>query len=679
MTNTAETASDTPVTVAAGLRPAPRTGAVTAAAATAVAVSVVVLVLGGGIVTDALPGLPARDPLVTWLVPILKLAHDLLAVVTVGLTIAAAFFVDSSNGRVGPQQYRWLRTAGWSAVAWSAVSIAQGFANYGDYLAQSLSTVTPSGLWSYLWTTESGYAYLLTTVLTLVVAVVALNTLSVTGAGFSALLSMAACLPVIFTGHAIASGNHQIAVDSMIFHVIGAVLWFGGLLALLVSRRVSDAAVQRYSALALVAFIAVALSGVVNAATRIYSWNVLFGTAYGIETLGKVAALVVLGGFGLWHRKVTLPKLKTRPALFRRFATIEIFVLAATFGLAPALSRTPPPPVPSVPESKMQAWLGFPMPDAMTPRGVMFEWYPELIIATIGLVAVGVYIAGVVQLRRRGDQWPVMRTVTWTGGWMLAIFVTSSGLAKYSMVIFSAHMVQHMTLNMLVPILLVLGAPITLALRVLPGNKTGRGPRDWLLLILHSRVASFFTHPLIALAIYALSLYMMYFTGLYEWAMRSHAGHLFMLLHFLAAGGVFYWVVIGTDPAPRRVPYPAKILLFFIAVVFHTIFGLVLMMSTDLLAADWFLGLGRADAATLLSEQRAGGGIAWAFSEPPSLIVLIALIWQWSRSEERAGKRMDRLSDRAQEQGRPEDDPHEQYNAYLAKLAEADRKAGLRD
>ena len=672
-------ASDTSVTVAAGLRSAWRTGAVTAAAATAITVSVIVLLLGGGIVTDSLPGLAARDPLVTWLVPILKLSHDLLAVMTVGLAVAAAFFVDSDNGRIGPQQYRWLRTAGWSAVAWVAVSIAQAFANYGDYLAQPLSTITPKGMWSYLWTTESGYAYLLTAVLTLIVAIIALNTLSVTGAGFVAVLSLSACLPVVFTGHAIASGNHQIAVDSMIFHVIGAVLWFGGLVALLVSRRVTDAAVSRYSALALVAFIAVALSGVINAATRIYSWNDLFGTAYGIETLGKVAALIVLGGFGLWHRKVTLPKLKTRPALFRRFAVVEILVLGATFGLAPALSRTPPPPVPDVPDSAMQAWLGFPMPERMTPHGVVLEWYPELVLATLGLTAIGAYIYGVVRLHRRHDTWPIMRTVTWTAGWLLAIFVTSSGLAKYSMVIFSAHMVQHMTLNMLVPILLVLGAPVTLALRVLPGRKTGRGPRDWLLLILHSRVMSVLSHPLVALVIYAFSLYMMYFTGLYEWAMRSHAGHLFMLFHFLAAGGMFYWVIIGIDPTPRRLPYPAKILLFFVAIVFHTIFGLVLMMSTELLAPDWFLGLGRADAATLLAEQRAGGGIAWAFGEPPSLIVLVALIWQWSRSEDRAARRIDRQSDRAQAQGRPEDDPHEQYNAYLARLAEADRKAGLRD
>lgn len=649
-----------------------------AALAAAVVVAVLVLILGGGVITDAVPGLPERDSTVSWLVPMLKLAHDVLAALTVGCLIAAAFFVDGEAGKIRLAAYRWLRVARWTAFTWVLVSVAQGFANYADFLAQDLSSVTPDGLFSYLWHTENGFAYVLTAVLALVVAVIAFNTLTVSGTAFAAVTAIAACLPVVFTGHSASSGSHQIAVDSMLFHVVGAVLWFGGLAALLIARGLPRTAVHRYSRVALVAFCAVAVSGVINAATRIYSWGELFGSAYGREVVLKAVALLILGGFGVWHRRITLPRLDERPKLFRRFAGVELVIMAATFGLAAALSRTPSPPEPQVNESAMQALLGFPMPPPLTAKTLVLDWYPELVICTLAACAVGLYTAGMIRLHRRGDSWPVARWGTWTLGWVLAVCVTSSGMGRYSIVMFSVHMVEHMTLNMLVPILLALGAPITLALRTLRPSKA-RGPREWLLLILHSRVVKAVAHPLVALALYALSLYLMYFTSLFEWAMRSHAGHLYMLFHFLAAGGLFYWLIIGQDPAPRKLPYPAKVLLFFLAIVFHAIFGLTIMQSTDVLAPEWYEALARDWGPSLITDQHTGGGIAWAFGEPPSLIVLIALVWQWSRSEDREAKRFDRRVDRAVAQGHPEDDPHEQYNAYLARLAEADRNAGLRE
>lgn len=648
------------------------------AAVAAVAVAVLVLRLGGGVLTEAVPGLPERDTVVTWLVPLLKLGADVLAAVVIGCLLAAAFFADGQDGRIRPQAYRWLRFGGWSGLAWAVVAFAQAPTNLADTTAQSLSWLTPGTLWNYVIGTENGLAYGLSALLALIAAVVALNTLTVSGSAVATLFAAAAALPTVFTGHATASGNHQLAVDSMIFHVLGALAWTGGLVALLLARKLGAVAARRYSGLALVAFVAVGASGVVNSWTRIHSVADLFGTGYGREVVAKFAALVVLGGFGVWHRRVTLPKLDEAPRLFRRFAAVELLVMAGTFGLAAALARTPSPPQPVVDETAAQSLLGFELPGPITARAVLVDWYPELIICTLAAVAVGLYLAGVVRLRRRGDSWPIARTLLWLAGWGLAVFVTSSGMGKYGMVMFSVHMVQHMTLNMLVPILLVLAAPITLALRAIK-PASARGPREWLLLILHSKFVHAISHPLIALGLYAFSLYMMYFTGLFEWAMRSHAGHLYMLFHFLAAGGLFYWLIIGPDPSPRRIPYPVKVLIFFIAVVFHTIFGLTIMQSSEVIAADWYQALGRDWGDPLLDDQHTGGGIAWAFGEPPSLIVLGALVWQWSRSEERLAKRLDRAADRAAETGNVDDDPHERYNAYLAKLAEADRKAGLRD
>ncbi|GIG70787.1 cytochrome c oxidase assembly protein [Phytomonospora endophytica] len=669
---------DQPRPTAAPRRPLP-TLPLAGALAAAVAVAVVVLRLGGGVNLVPVPGLPVADPVVAWMLPMAKLACDLFAAGTIGCFVAAAFFVRDDEGRIGPQAYRWLRAGALFAVGWVAAALIVLPASLSDLFARPLDAVTFQGLWSFVSDTENGLAYAMTAGIALLAAIVGARTFSTTGAAFAAVLALAAVLPPVFTGHSASAGSHQIAVDSMVLHVLGAVLWVGGLIALLLARRDKADVAARYSRLALFCFAAVALSGVINAATRIDNAGHLFDTAYGRELLFKAVALAALGAFGLWHRTRTLPRLADgRPGPFRRLASVEVLVMGGTFGLAVALGRTPPPPSTDE-ETLARSLLGFDMPAPASAKTLLLDWYPEVLICTIAALAITAYVLGVRRLRKRGDTWPITRTLLWIAGWGLAVFVTSSGMGRYSMVLFSVHMVQHMSMNMLVPILLMLSAPITLALRALKPVKDGRGPREWLVLILHSKAVRFVSNPLIALALYVASLYMMYFTGIFGWAMASHAGHLLMLAHFLAVGSLFFWLLIGPDPAPREVPYPARILMLFVAVAFHAIFGLTIMQSTDLLAADWYTAIARPWGDTPLEDQRAGGGIAWAFGEAPSLVVLIALLIQWSKSEDREGRRLDRAAKRAEETGRPEEDPHEVYNAYLAELAEQDRKAGLRE
>ena len=69
---------------------------------------------------------------------------------------------------------------------------------------------------------------------------------------------------------------------------------------------------------------------------------------------------------------------------------------------------------------------------------------------------------------------------------------------------FSVHMETHMMLSMLAPVLLVLGGPVTLALRALPvaGKDGPPGPREWLLAIVRSPVSRFLTHPVVALVLF---------------------------------------------------------------------------------------------------------------------------------------------------------------------------------
>jgi len=136
---------------------------------------------------------------------------------------------------------------------------------------------------------------------------------------------------------------------------------------------------------------------------------------------------------------------------------------------------------------------------------VFTEWGmdPALFVGTIWVA--GLYLLGVWTLRSRGDRWPVGRTVAFVvGGCGSFYFATQSGLAAYDTTLLSAHMVQHMILSMVVPLFLALGAPVTLALRTLPGPRVPgeASPRGLLTAVLHSRVVAVLAFPLVAFALF---------------------------------------------------------------------------------------------------------------------------------------------------------------------------------
>ncbi|MER8090342.1 cytochrome c oxidase assembly protein [Streptomyces sp. NPDC056178] len=300
------------------------------------------------------------------------------------------------------------------------------------------------------------------------------------------------------------------------------------------------------------------------------------------------------------------------------------------------------------------------MPPFTLGRGLQFSADPFFLIGCV--LAIGLYGYAVLRLRGRGDSWPVGRTVFFVVGVLSIALVMCTKLNDYGMVMFSVHMVQHMVISMLSPILLLLGAPVTLALRALPVAGRGRtGPRELLLMLLHSRYMRVITHPVFTIPIFIASLYALYFTPLFDFLMGSKTGHIAMMVHFLAVGLVFFWPIMGVDPGPHRPGYVMRMLELFAGMPFHAFFGIALMMASTPMVETYkhppaSLGI---DA---LSDQNWAGGIAWAFSEIPSVLVLIALVFQWYRSEQRTAKRSDRAADRDGDQ------ELQAYNAYLASL-----------
>ncbi|MFD5030916.1 cytochrome c oxidase assembly protein [Streptomyces sp. NPDC058220] len=294
--------------------------------------------------------------------------------------------------------------------------------------------------------------------------------------------------------------------------------------------------------------------------------------------------------------------------------------------------------------------------------GRALEYSPDLFFLIGCLLGLALYGWGVLRLRRRGDSWSAGRTVAFTLGVLSVALVMCTALNDYGMVMFSVHMVQHMVISMVSPILLLLGAPVTLALRALPVAGRGRkGPRELLLALLHSRYVRIITHPAFTIPLFIASLYGLYFSPLFDFLMGSKPGHLAMMVHFLAVGLIFFWPIMGVDPGPHRPGYVMRMLELFAGMPFHAFFGIALMMASEPMVTTY-----RTPPASLgidaLTDQNAAGGIAWAFSEIPSVLVLVALVYQWYHSEQRQATRSDRAADRNGDKELAE------YNAYLASL-----------
>jgi cytochrome c oxidase assembly factor CtaG/putative copper export protein len=653
----------------------------------ATAVLVVVLLAGGGAPQPVPAGLPDAGLLTGWGLPIIKLTTDLLGIATLGLLLGAALLLPSPAAGLADIPARAAAWAGRAAVAWLLAVAVEAVLTVSDIFGMTPSAVLePTVLRSFLGQTSQGRGLLVQAWLIVVVAGLARSSRTTRGATVALLVALAALAPPTLTGHSASAGSHELAVASLLVHLLAAGLWVGGLAGLawaaLAGTDGLRYAVPRFSTMAAWCFAAVAASGVVNASVRLGGFSPLFTSAYGALVLAKVGALGILGGFGWWHRQRTVAAQSDRGAtvsgrrdaarLFLTVASAELVVMASTVALAVGLSRTPTPGGDALHSSVAAGLLGFPLPPKPTWSRLAFGWVPDGFALTFLVLAVALYAAGVIALRRRGDRWPIGRTVCWGAGLLVFGWATCGGLGLYSHVLFSAHMIAHMLLSMV--------APITLALRALPGPRgPGElGPRQLLLAVLHSRIAQVVMHPLVAFALFVSSLYGIYFTSLFPTLMRNHLGHVAMEFHFLAVGFLFFFVLVGVDPAPVRLPSIARIGLLFAAMPFHAFFSVAIMSSDVVLARGYFTSLHRPYSTDLLGDQHLGGGIGWALGELPVLLVLGAVFVQWTRSDAHEAKRFDRDADRASQRAAstdtPVDDELSRYNAYLASLAERDRR-----
>ncbi len=669
--------------------PALVTALLLACAVTAGGVLAGALLLGHAIEPVPTGDLPYPGLGTEWALPVLRVVHDLAAITTLGFLLLAVALIPDQKGALRTTAKSALVRARIAAAVWFIALLAEAVFNLSLSAASPVSSILSFDLvWQYLTQILEGQVALAGMVAAAVIVFAPPIEKANPAAVLFGIAGVGLVLPPLLTGHSASASGHDLAMTSLSIHVLAASLWIGGLAGVgwLASRGAKALAVAlpRFSTLALGAYVAVGLSGVVNAAIRLGRVDALWQDRYGLLVLGKTLLLVVLGALGYLHRRRTVaPAAAGDRRAFLRLAAVELTVMSAAVGLAVALSRSPTPIARSVPDvSIAKAALGYELPGPVSVERLLLWAQPQLLFLLAVIAGAVLYARSAHRLRARGDSWGRGRSTAWYGGLAIVALATQSGLSRYGGVLFSVHMAQHMLLAMVAPPLLALGAPVTLALRVLPSRPapvagrslradggeevqvSWRGARGWLLAALRSPLLRVLSNPVVALAIFVVSTFGLYFSPLFEALMRQHAGHLLMEVHFLISGCLLFWPILSPDPLPNRPSHPVRMLLLILTMPFHAFFGLAVMSSNQVLAGGWFGTLGRTWGASLLADQRTGGGIAMALGEPIALFAAAAIFVQWYRADERDARTQERQAERD-----PDGDEHAVYNRYLADLA----------
>lgn len=624
---------------------------VVAGAAGLVALAVALLAPVVVALGPALPGREEADLPTSLFAALLGLAAAVSATVCLSAVVALTWLMPTQAPGLtrGGTDLRGLarRCATW----WCASAAALVLVNAADAPGYPLSYALVDPV-TMVAGAPTAQAWLVTAVGALVVRLLLAGRFSWSrGIQVTALMVLLA-IPTVVTNRVSVGANHDLATDAATIFTVVSVPW----LALAIARSLAPTDTQSTRRRLVLLPLAAAL--VALPARAGVAWFELAGTpwwssAYGLA-LALLAVLIVIV-------LVTTVLPTDRLAVSRIRLLAVVVLLACQVAMAQLI-----PPTFLTPQTTQENLLGFDVPTAPTLATMWWPGRPNLLLSVVAVVAIIAYLAGWIRLRARGDAWPILRVVAWVAGWSVVLMITATRVWMYSSAMFSWHMAAHMTLNMLAPPLLVLGGPITLALRAFrPGRRGLPGPREAVMALTGSGMARALTHPLVLWLIFVSGFYVLYFSPLFGTAMRFHWAHQLMTFHFLIIGYLFYAVAIGIDRPPRDVPQVARLAVVFAAMPFHAFFAIAVMAGGSEIGSNFYQSLGVTWMRDLAADQQVGGQVAWATGELPLLVVIISLVAQWFRQDQRTARRRDRALDHNDEMAA--------YNDMLAELAQRDR------
>ncbi len=301
-----------------------------------------------------------------------------------------------------------------------------------------------------------------------------------------------------------------------------------------------------------------------------------------------------------------------------------------------------------------------------TPPSVsaMLAWLPPA-VPLLPVAAIGAavwYLAAVRAVTARGRAWPWTRTVSFIAGCLALAAVTGLAIDSYGYRLFSAFMFQHLTLSILVPPLLVLGAPGRLLLRSTPHRGVGRYVLIAALCGLRCRVSRIALNSGFTIPVFLLSYYGLYLSNLFDAAASSVAGHVALQVFFLASGLLFILPILSTGPLPVRQSNLGRFFDIFIEMPLHVFIGVILMMAPRALT-ETFANPPAAWNVDPVADQGIAGALAWSYGEPVAVLTTLIFAVRWRRDEEAESSKREADVER-------DDAELAAYNAFLRGLHE---------
>jgi putative copper resistance protein D len=280
--------------------------------------------------------------------------------------------------------------------------------------------------------------------------------------------------------------------------------------------------------------------------------------------------------------------------------------------------------------------------EAPTAGSLLLDWTFEP-LPTLGIAIAAIWwwwAVRRVNAAHPANRVPARRSVAFAAGLAALAFALLSGIDRYATVLFSVHMIQHVLLTLVAAPLIALGAPITLVLRVASPETRQR----WILPILHSRVTRVLAFPVVAWVIFAGVMWASHFSALFDLALEDPLIHDLEHALFLGSALLFWWPAVALDPAPWRMPHPARALYVFLQMPQNTFLAVVLLEASAVLYPH-YATIQRAWGPTALQDQQAAAGIMWLAGDAIFLIAVLAIVFGWMRAEARDTARSDRRAE----------------------------------